>query len=233
MNKKFTSERYNRQIILPQIGEEGQKKLLNARVLVVGAGGLGAPVLQYLTAAGVGYIGIVDADVVSISNLQRQVLFRENQLGQLKTEKAAETLTILNSDCCIETYSVNLSDENAEKIITQYDIVVGATDSFASRRLIDRVCKHLGKTFVHGSVSEFYGQVAVFNYRGSASYADLFSDYPEDNTLPSGVIGVLPAVIGSLQAAEVIKIILGIGDILANKLLIYDVLTVNFTIVEY
>jgi adenylyltransferase/sulfurtransferase len=226
-------ERYNRQIILPEVGEAGQQKLANAHVLVVGAGGLGSPVLQYLVAAGVGRIGIVDADVVSISNLQRQILFRENQLGLPKVEQAKETLLALNSECRLDTYACRLTEENAESLINQYDIVVGATDNFASRLLIDRYSKRLGKPFVHGSICEFSGQVAVFNYKGSMSYADLFPDQPDESTLPLGVIGVLPGVIGTLQATEVIKIILGVGEVLANKLLLYDLLKAETRVVNF
>jgi len=226
-------ERYNRQIILPEVGEAGQQKLANARVLVVGAGGLGCPVLQYLVAAGIGCIGIVDADVVSLSNLQRQILFRENQLGLPKVEQAKESLSALNSECRLDTYACRLTEENAESLMNQYDIVVGATDNFASRLLIDKYSKQLSKPFVHGSICEFSGQVAVFNYNGSVSYTELFPDQPEESTLPLGVIGVLPGVIGTLQAAEVIKIILGIGDVLANKLLMYDVLKAGFEVVHF
>ncbi|MDR3705203.1 MAG: HesA/MoeB/ThiF family protein [Paludibacteraceae bacterium] len=226
-------ERYNRQIILPKVGETGQQKLVNARVLVVGAGGLGCPVLQYLVAAGVGCIGIVDADVISISNLQRQILFRENQMGLPKAEQAKETLSALNSECRLNTYACRLTEENAESLISHYDIVVGATDNFASRLLIDKYSKQLGKPFVHGSICEFGGQVSVFNYRGSMSYTDLFPDQPEESTLPLGVIGVLPGVIGTLQAAEVIKIILGIGGVLANKLLLYDLLKAESRVVNF
>lgn len=226
-------ERYNRQIILPEVGEAGQQKLAKARVLVVGAGGLGAPILQYLVAAGVGHIGVMDADVVSLSNLQRQILYRENQIGMLKVEMAYETLTALNNECRIETYPHFLTEENASTIISKYDILVGATDNFASRLLLDKYSKATGKPFVHGSICEFSGQVAVFNYNGSMSYADLFPDQPEESTLPLGVIGVLPGVIGTLQAAEVIKIILGVGEVLVNKLLMYDVLNTGFEVVHF
>lgn len=226
-------ERYNRHIILPQIGEGGQEELAAASVLVVGAGGLGAPILQYLVAAGIGRVGIMDADVVSLSNLQRQILYRENELHQPKVEKAKETLSALNSECLIDTYAYKLTEENAEAIISRYDIVVGATDNFASRLLIDKYSKALGKPFVHGSICEFSGQVSVFNYKGGLSYTDLFPDQPEEGTLPLGVMGVLPGVVGCLQAAEVIKIVLGIGDVLSGKLLMYDVLKAGFDVVEF
>ncbi len=228
MNK----ERYNRHIIIPEIGEGGQEKLLQAKVLVVGAGGLGAPILQYLVAAGIGQIGIMDADVVSLSNLQRQVLYRENEIGELKVEKAKETLALLNADCRLDAYPYLLTEENAQEIISKYDIVVGATDNFASRRLIDKYTKEQEKPFVHGSICEFNGQVSVFNYQGGNSYLDLFPDQPEDNSLPLGVMGVLPGIIGSMQAAEVIKIVLGQGDVLSGKLLMYDVLKAEQIVLE-
>jgi molybdopterin/thiamine biosynthesis adenylyltransferase len=225
-------ERYNRHLILSEIGEEGQEKLLSARVLVVGAGGLGAPVLQYLVGAGIGYIGIVDADVVSQSNLQRQVLYRENDVDLSKALKSKETLSQLNSDVEISTYPVMLTKENAEEIISKYDMVVGATDNFESRQLIDKFTKDQGKAFIHGSIGEFDGQVAVFNYKGGIAYQDLFSDMPEADSLPIGVMGVLPGIVGSLQATEVIKIVCGIGEVLSNKLLLYNALTCEMQVVS-
>lgn len=228
MNK----ERYNRHIILPEIGEAGQVKLSQAKVLVVGAGGLGAPILQYLVAAGIGRIGIMDADLVSLSNLQRQVLYRENEIGQSKVEKAKETLSALNSECQIDSFAYHLTEENANEIISQYDIVVGATDNFASRLLIDKFTKQQGKPFVHGSICEFSGQVSVFNYQGGLSYTDLFPDQPEEGSLPLGVMGVLPGIIGSMQAAEVIKIVLRIGEVLSGKLLMYDVLKAESVMIK-
>lgn len=225
-------ERYNRHIILDEINEQGQQKLLDAKVLVVGAGGLGAPVLQYLCAAGVGTIGIMDADVVSLSNLQRQILYSEEQIGESKTEKAKARLNRLNSDVNIETYPFFLTDENANEIISKYDVVVGATDNFHSRKCTDKVTKAQKKAFVHASIGEFQGQLSVFNYNGSASYTDLFPDVPDNADLPLGVLGVLPGIIGSLQACEVLKIILNIGDVLSGKLLIYDALKNNMTVID-
>lgn len=226
-------ERYARHIILPEIGEAGQEKLYQAKVLVVGAGGLGAPILQYLVAAGIGRIGIMDADVVSLSNLQRQILYRENELGKPKSEMAKATLQALNSECQIDTYAFHLNEANAEEIISKYDIVVGATDNFASRLLIDKHTKAQGKAFVHGSICEFSGQVSVFNYHGGPAYTDLFPDQPEEGSLPLGVMGVLPGIIGSMQAAEVIKIVLGIGEVLSGKLLMYDVLRAESNVIGF
>lgn len=223
-------ERYNRHLILPQIGKVGQEKLLKSSVLVVGAGGLGAPVLQYLTAAGVGTIGIMDADTVSMSNLQRQVLYREDQVGNAKAQTAKETLEQLNSDVTFHTYPFFLTDENAAGIISQYDMVVGATDNFDSRQCIDTATRQLGKPFIHGAIGEFEGQVSVFNYNGGPSFSDLFPDKPEVSDLPKGVLGVLPGIIGSLQACEVLKIVLGQGNVLSGKLLVYNVLYASMDI---
>ncbi|WP_462317960.1 HesA/MoeB/ThiF family protein [Marinilabilia sp.] len=225
-------ERYNRHIILPQIGEEGQQKLLEAKVLVVGAGGLGSPVLQYLVPAGVGNIGIADSDIVSLSNLQRQIIYREDQIGQPKAEKAKETLSGLNSDVKIETFPVVVDEGNAEGIISKFDIVVGATDNFRSRKCIDTTTRRQGKPFVHASIGEFEGQLSVFNYRGGPSYSDLFPETPDERNLHLGVMGVLPGILGSMQACEVIKIILGKGDVLSGKLLVYDALQASVNVLE-
>lgn len=226
-------ERYNRHIILKDIGEQGQEKLLAARVLVVGAGGLGAPVLQYLVAAGVGHIGVMDADVVSLSNLQRQILYTEDDLACSKAEKAKEKLSKLNSDVKITTYNEMLTEHNAEHLIAAYDIIVGATDNFASRQLIDQYTKAQQKAFVHASIGEFEGQVSVFNYQGAMAYQDLFPDVPNDADLPMGVMGVLPGIIGSLQATEVIKIICELGQVLTNRLLLYNALDCEMHVVKF
>ena len=231
MNKN-QKERYARHLILSKIGEDGQEKLLKARVLVVGAGGLGAPVLQYLVAAGVGNIGIVDADAVSVSNLQRQILYDESHIGLSKAKMSKERLNALNSDVQIATYPFILEEINADEIISNYDIVVGCTDNFESRLLIDNITKSQKKPFVHASIGEFEGQVAVFNYKGSISYQDLFGNVSNDANLPLGVMGILPGIIGSLQATEVIKIICGVGEVLSNKLLLYDALACEMQVVK-
>lgn len=227
MNKE-QQERYSRHLILHEIGEQGQQKLLKAKVLVIGAGGLGAPILQYLVAAGIGTIGIVDADEVSLSNLQRQILYREEDVRKSKANIAKETLSRLNSDVNIIAYPFMLNQSNADEIISEYDVVVGATDNFESRILMDQITKIQRKPFVHGSIGEFEGQVSVFNYQGGPSYTNLYPDTPESSDLPLGVMGVLPGVVGSLQAVEVIKIITEIGDVLSGKLLIYDALNCSF-----
>lgn len=225
-------ERYNRHIILSEVGEEGQEKLLKAKVLVVGAGGLGAPVLQYLVAAGIGTIGIMDKDTVNLSNLQRQILYREDQIGKPKVEMAKKGLSALNSDVEIITYPFVLHESNAAEIIVNYDIVVGATDSFISRKCIDKETKKQRKPFVHASIGEFEGQLSVFNYKGGLSYGDLFPDTPEEKEMSLGVIGILPGILGSMQANEVVKIILGIGDVLSGKLLVYSALSASVNVLD-
>jgi len=232
MNRK-QKERYNRHVLLSEIGEKGQKKLLNAKVLVVGAGGLGAPILQYLAAAGVGNIGIVDNDIVSLSNLQRQILYRENQIGLSKVEQSKKTLHQLNSDIKLDIFNCILDESNSEELISKYDIIVGATDNFDSRKCIDTITKQQKKAFVHASIGEFEGQVSVFNYNDGPSYFDLFPDTPLESNLPLGVLGVLPGIIGSIQACETIKIVLEIGEILSGKLLVYDALSCNSQIINF
>lgn len=221
-------ERYNRHLIIPEIGEAGQEKLKSAKVLVIGAGGLGCPILLYLAAAGVGYIGIVDGDTVSCSNLQRQILFTEEEIGKSKAEIAGEKLRKLNSSVNIRIFPTFLDEALAEELFKEYDLVVGATDNFPSRYIIDRYTQKAGIPFVHGSILEFEGQVCVFNYRGSLSYSDLFPDPTESSELPLGVMGVLPGIIGSIMGAEVLKIITGIGEVLSNHLLIYNILEHKF-----
>ncbi|WP_372776698.1 ThiF family adenylyltransferase [Mangrovibacterium sp.] len=218
-------ERYNRHIILPEIGVDGQSKLNKAKVLVVGAGGLGSPVLTYLAASGVGTIGIVDDDVVSRSNLQRQILYKTSEIGQVKAEKAKERLLENNPEVSIEIFNTRLSAANATAIAEKYEIIVDCTDNYDSRYIIDKVSVDLKIPMVYGSISKFAGQVAVFNYNGSKSYRDLFDEKPEiDESDPSrlGVLGVLPGIIGAIQANEVLKIILELSGVLANTLFLVD-----------
>jgi len=228
--------KYNRQIILDNIGIEGQQKLKQAKVLVIGAGGLGSPVLLYLAAAGVGNIGIVDGDVVDESNLHRQVLYNENDIGKLKTEVSARKLSELNRYVNVITYSHNLSGFNALDIIKDYDFIVDSTDNFFSKYLINDACVIAKKPFIYGGVFKFNGQVSVFNYQGGPTYRCLFPVQPDVNDFPTcseiGVLGVVPAVIGSIQANESLKIILGIGEILSGKLLTFDALTNRFDTFE-
>ena len=224
-------ERYSRHLIIPEFNIEGQKKLKNARVLVVGTGGLGAPVLLYLTAAGVGTIGIVDFDIVDTSNLQRQVLFTTKDVGRPKVEAAKERLEALNPFVKFEIFNTRLDSSNALDIISQFDVVADGTDNFPTRYLVNDACVLAGKVNVFASIFRFEGQASVFNYlhpdgsRGP-NYRDLFPTPPPPGLVPScaegGVIGVLPGILGSLQANEVIKVISGVGDPLAGRFFQFD-----------
>ncbi|MCB9186732.1 MAG: HesA/MoeB/ThiF family protein [Flavobacteriales bacterium] len=221
--------RYDKQIALPEVGETGQQKLAEAKILVVGAGGLGCPALQYLAAAGVGNIGIVDGDVVNETNLHRQVLYTNSDVGKPKVEVAAERLKQLNPEVEIHTFSEFLTAGNAMDIVSNYDLIVDATDNFAARYRINDVCLKLDKPFVYGAIHRFEGQVSVFNYKGGPTYRCLFPDKPAENQIPNcnetGVLGVLPGIIGTYQATEVLKIILGIGEVLSGKLMTLNLLT--------
>ena len=229
-------ERYQRQIILPEFGEAGQQKLLNAKVLVIGAGGLGCPALQYLTAAGVGTIGIVDDDTVALNNLHRQVLYSVGDIGLSKAERAAEILSQLNPDINIIPFKQRLTVENALEIMQSFDIIIDGTDNFSTRYMINDACVLLDKPLVYGAISQFEGQVAVFSPHpsegrssdSSVNYRDLFPDPPKDdevlNCAEAGVLGVLPGIIGTMQANETIKLITGLGDPLINRLLTYNAL---------
>ena len=227
-------ERYHRQTILQPLGKAGQEKLLSARVLVVGAGGLGCPILQYLTAAGTGTIGIVDNDVVNLTNLQRQVLYKMEDIGQPKTHRAKYHLSCLNPDIRFNAYQTFLQGDNALDIITEYDVIVDATDNFPSRYLINDACVMLQKPLVYGAVSQFEGQIAVFNVLSengtlSANYRDIFPNPPLQDQVGNcseiGVLGVLPGTVGCLQANEVIKLITGIGQPLINQIQAINLLT--------
>ncbi|MCW3119924.1 MAG: moeB [Chitinophagaceae bacterium] len=236
-NMKFSKEelaRYDRHIIIPEFGLESQKKLKAAKVLVIGSGGLGSPALLYLAAAGIGTIGIVDFDTVDDSNLQRQVLFDANDVGKLKTAAARNRLEALNPYIDIVVHNEKLTSGNALGILRNYDVVADGTDNFPTRYLVNDACVMLGKTNVYASVFQFEGQVSVFNYTDSRgvlgpNYRDLYPVPPAPGLVPgcaeAGVLGVLPGVIGSLQALEVIKVITGLGDILSGRLFIFDALT--------
>jgi sulfur-carrier protein adenylyltransferase/sulfurtransferase len=231
---KLTQEevkRYSRHLVLAEFGVEGQLKLKHAKVLVVGAGGLGSPVLLYLAAAGVGSIGIVDFDTIDVSNLQRQVIYTMSLTGKNKAQAAASKLKELNPAISVEAYPVKLTSENALSIIQLYDVVVDGTDNFATRYLLNDACVLLNKSLVYGSILKFEGQLAVFNLPGaggkrSSNYRDIFPQPPDPETVPNceqaGVIGVLAGIIGTMQANEVIKILTGVGEPLADKLLIFD-----------
>lgn len=226
------TQRYNRHIKLPDVGVDGQVKILNSSVVIVGAGGLGSPVALYLAAAGVGRIGIVDDDHVDSSNLQRQILHDVGSVGTPKTGSARERIIALNPDVKVETHQVRLNSHNAIGILGDYDVIVDATDNFPTRYLINDASLHLRKPVIHASIYRFEGQVSVFDpYRGPC-YRCLFELPPPPELAPScelgGVLGVLPGVIGSLQATEAIKVILGIGEPLVGRLMIYDALEQDF-----
>ena len=224
--------RYSRHLIMPEVGMEGQLKLKAARVLLIGSGGLGAPLGLYLTAAGVGHIGLVDFDVVDFTNLQRQVTFGTSDVGRPKAEAAKARLTNLNPDVQIATYETKLTSENALELFRDYDIIVDGTDNFPTRYLVNDACILLGKPNVYGSIFRFEGQVTVFGMPDGPCYRCLYPEPPPPGLVPScaegGVLGVLPGIIGSLQALETIKLIIGRGTSLAGRLLLFDALSMKF-----
>ena len=234
---KFSREelsRYNRHIIIPEFGMEAQQKLKASKVLAIGSGGLGSPLLLYLAAAGIGTIGIVDFDVVDDSNLQRQVLFGVGEVGHPKVEAAKRRLETLNPHISIKVYNTQLTSKNALELIKDYDVVADGTDNFPTRYLVNDACVLLGKTNVYASIFQFEGQVSVFNYTNSKgetgpNYRDLYATPPPAGLVPScaegGVLGVLPGIIGSLQALEVIKVVTGVGEVLSGRFFSFDALT--------
>ncbi|MFC4722058.1 molybdopterin-synthase adenylyltransferase MoeB [Geojedonia litorea] len=228
--------RYNRHIILSEVGQEGQDKLSKAKVLVVGAGGLGCPVLQYLAAAGIGTLGIVDFDVVEESNLQRQVLFGTSSIGKNKALAAKDRLEDLNPTILIDTYPKKLTSKNTLELFKTYDIIMDGTDNFATRYLINDFAIRCGKPVVYGAIYKFEGQVSVFNYNNGPSYRCLFPSPPTDTTAINcseiGVLGVLPGIIGTMMANEVLKMILNIETVLSGKLLCYSSKTAETTILK-
>jgi adenylyltransferase/sulfurtransferase len=235
---KFTEEqikRYARHIILPEVGGKGQEKLLNSKVLVIGAGGLGSPAILYLAAAGVGTIGIVDFDVVDLSNLQRQVIHNTERVGTPKVESARKTVEMLNPDVKVITYNTRISKENIMDIIKDYDVVLDGTDNFPTRFLINDACYFAGKPLVSAAMLRFEGQVSVFDFRmkeQSPCYRCLFPEPPPPGLVPScqeaGILGSIGGIMGCIQATEAIKLILGIGEPLVGKLLIMDALSMDF-----
>lgn len=219
-----------RQTMLPEFGEEGQQRLGRSAALIVGLGGLGAPVAIYLAASGIGRLGLADFDTVSESNLQRQILYQESQVGMPKLDCAAQRLMSMNSHLEIDRWACGITKENAAEIIGRYDIVLDCTDNFATRMLIDTTCAALGKPWVHGSIDGMYGQLTVFNYKAGKRYADL---YPDGNALAErkrriiGTLGPVPGTIGSFQALEAIKVLTGVGQPLDGRLLVVDFLDVS------
>ena len=225
-------ERYSRHIILPEVGGAGQQKMLEARILLLGAGGLGSPAAYYLAAAGIGNLGIVDFDQVDLSNLQRQIIHSTERIGMLKTESAKKTIQALNPDVNVTLYNEKIDSSNILSIIKDYDYVVDGSDNFPTRYLVNDACVMENKTLIHGSIYRFEGQVTVFKPNSGPCYRCLYPEPPPPGMSPNcqegGVLGVLAGIIGNLQVVEVLKLILGIGEPLVGKLLIYDALKTEF-----
>jgi molybdopterin/thiamine biosynthesis adenylyltransferase/rhodanese-related sulfurtransferase len=226
--------RYSRHLLIPEVGEEGQAKLLKSRVLLIGAGGLGSPASLYLAAAGVGTLGIVDDDAVDETNLQRQIVHTTERLGEGKAESAKRTLEALNPDVSVQVYAERLTSENADRILGEgWDVIVDGADNFPTRYLLNDASVWHGIPVVHGSIFRFEGQTTVFKPREGPCYRCLFPEPPPPELAPScaegGVLGVLPGIVGSLQASEALKLLLGIGDTLAGRLLLFDALETTFT----
>ncbi|WP_300566955.1 HesA/MoeB/ThiF family protein [Flavobacterium sp.] len=228
--------RYNRQMMLPEIGEIGQEKLKNAKVLVIGAGGLGCPILQYLATAGVGTIGIVDFDKIELHNLHRQILYTENQIDQSKAITAKSILEVLNPTLHCIAFDEKLTSENAELLLNNFDIIVDGSDNFATRYLVNDTCVKLGKSLVYGSILNYEGQMAIFNHKGSKNLRDLFPEPPNPKDVPNcslnGVMGTLPGIIGTMMAHETLKLIMDLPT-LENELVLLNTLTWNFTKLKF
>ncbi len=231
------SKRYIRQTTLKEFGAEAQQKLSKAKVLVIGVGGLGIPVLQYLNAMGVGVLGMVEQDVVDLSNLQRQVLYSEPDIGAPKLQVALEKLKAQNSETTFKTYDTFLTPKNALEIIADFDLVVDASDNFATRYLVNDACVILKKPFIYGALHSFEGQVSVFNYQGGPTYRCLFPNMPNSAEIPNcndnGVLGVVPGIVGNLQALEAVKVITGIGENLSGTLLLFNGLQQSYQKIKF
>ena len=230
-------DRYSRHIIMDDVGPEGQKRLLDSEVLVVGAGGLGSPVIQYLAAAGVGTLGIVDDDVVERSNLQRQIIHRDGDIGRPKVDSAAEFVANLNPDIDVVKHGLRVGPDNVEELIADYEFVVDGTDNFATRYLVNDTCTLAGKPFSHGAIFRFEGQITTFEGgTDGPCYRCLFPEAPPPGTVPdcatAGVLGILPGTVGCIQATETVKHLMGIGETLHGSLLFYDALNMEFDRVE-
>jgi sulfur-carrier protein adenylyltransferase/sulfurtransferase len=224
--------RFSRQILLPEIGENGQEAIKAGKVLVIGAGGLGCPALQYLSAAGTGLIGIVEFDMVNESNIHRQILYGARDVGKLKSIIAKNSLEKLNDISSIEIFNLRFTDSNAARIVAPYDIIIDATDNYETRYVIDRICKETGKPMIHGAIYRNEGQVSVFNYQGGESYSSYNPYQPEKTANPSpsavGLLGVLPGITGTIMAGEAIKIMTGSGDVLSGKILVFNIMKNSF-----
>jgi molybdopterin-synthase adenylyltransferase len=232
MLSELQVERYSRHIMLREVGGKGQERLLHGRILIVGAGGLGSPVALYLAAAGVGTIGIADADAVDLSNLQRQIIHRTGDIGRAKVDSAKEKMAAMNPDPTVNTYQMRIDAGNIKEVIEGYDFIIDATDNFASKFLINDACVLSGIPFSHGGILRFDGQTMTVSPGVSSCYRCIFPAPPPDDLVPAcshaGVMGVLPGVIGCIQATEAIKYILGKGDLLTGRLLIYDAFHMKF-----
>ena len=235
--KMLGTERYERQMILPEVGKDGQKKLRSARVLIIGAGGLGSPAALYLAGAGIGTIGIADADTVSLSNLHRQIVHTTDRVGQNKAESAKVSLEKLNDDVKVIVYPYSVTPENIGEMIREYDFVIDAVDNFPARFLINDACVIAGKPFCHGGILGFRGQVMTYVPGRGPCYRCIFEEIPEPGSVPScrqtGVIGPTVGVIGCIQALEAVKYILGVGKLLTGKMYIFDGLTMKTRIAEF
>lgn len=224
--------RYNRQMMLPEIGESGQQKLKEAKVLIIGAGGLGCPILQYLATAGIGTIGIVDFDLVEIHNLHRQTLYREADLNQPKAMIATNIARQINPEIKVITYNEKLTVNNAASVIQDFDVIVDGCDNFTTRYLVNDTCVNLGKPLIYGSILKFEGQIAVFNHNKGKQLRDLFPEPPNPEDVPNcslnGVMGTLPGIIGTMMAHETLKLILGL-PVLHNELVLFNTLSWQFT----
>lgn len=228
--------RYNKQMILPEIGESGQKKIKNAKVLMIGAGGLGCPILQYLATAGVGTIGIIDFDKVELPNLHRQILYSENHIGLSKVVTAKKVLAELNPHIKIIPFDEKLAQNNCESIFESFDLIIDGSDNFDTRYLVNDTCVKMNKPLIYGSILKFEGQVAIFNYNGNKNLRDLFPEPPNPEDVPNcsmnGVIGTLPGIIGAIMANEALKLLMEI-PVLNNELLIFNTLDWNLTKLKF
>nr|YP_009313586.1 Molybdopterin biosynthesis protein [Galaxaura rugosa]SCW21840.1 Molybdopterin biosynthesis protein [Galaxaura rugosa] len=229
---KYEYQLYARHLILPEIQTQGQERLKEASILFIGVGGLASPAILYLAAAGLGHIGLVDNDEVEISNLQRQIIYQTNNIGYKKVNAAAKNIHKINPLCKISTYSEKLNIENGALIIKKYDIIIDSCDNFETRHIISEFCTKLHKVHIYGAIAAFKGQISVFNYQGGPNYKDIYPKLNKrlsyNNCQNNGVLGVLPGLIGTMQATEALKIILGIGHILNGSLLIYNALTMSY-----
>lgn len=228
--------RYNRQMMLPEIGEEGQVKILNSKVLVIGAGGLGCPVLQYLSAAGVGTIGIIDFDIVELHNLHRQILYNEEQIGLSKAMSVKKVLEKLNPSVEYIVFDEKLTVQNCNSILGDFDIIIDGSDNFSTRYLVNDECVNIDKPLVYGSILKFEGQIALFNHKGGKNLRDLFPEPPNPEDVPNcslnGVLGSLPGIIGTMMAHETLKLIVGL-KVLHNEIVLFDTLNLNFNKLEF